>query len=137
MSPQIKRNIFAIQNKYQMQVLFLIIAPLFVITFAFLICTYLMSQHISRFVESQSYFLIGSYVAQWFYAMVCFVIITLVTFLLLAFKIAYDLVNPFDRINLEVDEFLITGVKRTLVVRPEDELANEVSQRYNKLITRI
>ena len=63
--------------------------------------------------------------------------LSLFIFMILAFKIAYDLVNPFGRLILEIDEILITGAKREIVVRPEDELAKEVAQRVNNLISRI
>lgn len=137
MSVQNKRNIFAINNKYQMKIVLLITAPLFVISMALLIAVYLMSEQVGSFLIHHSPALIGPYIAQWFYGVICFILITLFTFVLLAFKVAYDLVNPFGRIILEMDEILITGAKRDLVVRPEDELAKEVSDRINKLIAQI
>lgn len=137
MSAQNKRNIFAINNKYQMKIVLLITAPLFVISMALLIAIYLMSEQIGSFLIHNSHSLIGPYIAQWFYGVVCFIFITLFTFVLLSFKVAYDLVNPFGRIILEIDEILITGAKRELVVRPEDELAKEVSERINKLIAQM
>jgi hypothetical protein len=137
MSAQNKRNIFAINNKYQMKIVLLITAPLFVISMALLIAVYLMSEQIGSFLFQHAHSMIGPYIAQWFYGVVCFIFITLFTFMLLAFKVAYDLVNPFGRIILEMDEILITGAKRELVVRPEDELAKEVSDRINKLIAQI
>ncbi len=137
MTSQIKRNIFALNNKYQMQIVFLITAPLFAITAALLIVVYLMNTQISSLILNKSYLLVGPCIAQWFYATICFVFISLFIFMVLAFKIAYDLVNPFGRLILEIDEILITGSKREIVVRPEDELAKEVADRVNKLITRI
>ncbi len=137
MTSQIKRNIFSINNKYQMQIVFLITAPFFVITVALLIAAYFMNSQLSSLVANQSYLMIGPCIAQWFYAIVCFIFISMFIFFLLAFKTAYDLVNPFSRIILEVDEILITGAKRDIVVRPEDELAKEVSERFNKLIAQI
>ncbi len=137
MTSPVKRNIFSINNKYQMQIVFLITAPFFAITVALLIAAYFMNSQLSSLVSNQSYLMIGPCIAQWFYAIVCFIFISLFVFFLLAFKTAYDLVNPFSRIILEVDEILITGSKRTIVVRPDDELANEVAVRFNKLVAQI
>ena len=120
-----------------MKIVLLITAPLFVISMALLLAVYLMSEQIGFFLVHNAQSMIGPYIAQWFYGVVCFIFITLFTFVLLAFKVAYDLVNPFGRIILEMDEILITGSKKELIVRPEDELAKEVSDRINKLIAQI
>lgn len=120
-----------------MQIVFLITAPLFVIALILLLITFFMSAEVSKLVLHQSYSLVGPCIARWFYTTVFFTFLSLFTFVLLAFKLAYDMVNPFSRIITEVDEILITGSKRTIVVRPEDELAKEVSDRFNNLITLI
>ncbi len=132
-----KRNIFSINNKYQMGIVFLIAAPLFVISLTTLIVLYIMNTQINTLISNESYLQISPCITQWFYISICFTFVSLFIFMLLAFKSAYDLVNPFGRIILEVDEFLLTGEKRNIVVRAEDELAKEVSERINKLIKKI
>lgn len=134
MSSQKNRNIFAINNKYQMQIVLLITAPLFVISIALAISAYFMESQLSRLVSTQSYMMIGSCLAQWFFWIVCFIFVSLFVFFIIAIKTAYDIVNPFSRILLEIDEILISGSKKPITVRPTDELAQEVAERFNRLI---
>lgn len=132
-----ERNIFTVNNKYQMEIVTLITTPLLTIAAAVLIAAYFMTKQVDQLIVHQSYAIIGPAIAQWFLATICFVFLTFVIFLALAFRLAHDMVNPFGRMLAEVDETLITGEKRNIQVRPTDFLALEVVERFNKLIAKM
>ncbi|MCB9772413.1 MAG: hypothetical protein H6754_07685 [Candidatus Omnitrophica bacterium] len=137
MSSKVNRNFFSISNKYQMQVILLLVSPLLVFAFAMTIAVYTMSAQVDRLLSQQSYAMVGGCIAQWFYITVCFIFIALVTFLTITFKFSQSFVSPFSRILKEIDDVLATGKKRIITARPDDEFANDVLTRINALIARI
>ena len=132
-----KRNFFLISSKYQMQTILLLLSPLFVIALALTVVSYVLGAQVDRLLAQQSFGMVAGCIAQWFYITVCFIYISLITFVFLAFKFAQDLVNPFPRILKEVDAVLAGGAKKVIIARPEDELANDVLKRVNDLISRM
>lgn len=137
MSSADNRNVFSVQNKYQMQIISLIVYPLFIIFAILLVLGFFLLSQINKLAAFQAYTLMAPFLARWFLYFICAVFAVILLFVLVAFNTAHNLVNPFNRIIGEIDEFLITGEKRKITVRTDDELAQTVVGRINQLIEKI
>jgi len=120
-----------------MQLILLEIIPLLIISIVLTIVVFIMDAQIKHLFATQSYSMVASCIAQWFYFVVCFVFALSIVFFFIAFKCSQHLVNPFVRILREADQALATGEKKEIKLRPGDDLANEVVQRINALIQRM
>lgn len=135
--PNQKRKLFSINNKYQAQLIMLEIVPLLIISFVITAVVFVMDAQVKNLFAAQSFDMVATCIAQWFYFVVCFVFGLAVVFTIIVFKCSQNLVNPFIRVLRETDEVLASGEKKEIKLRPGDDLGNEVILRINALIKRM
>jgi hypothetical protein len=128
------RSSFATHNKYEENIVFLIVLPpalifLGFICIIFLINPYTMNAvfHCPESVWSKIAFPISI-------GIITFLCLMLVLCFMWLFIVLHNLIGAFDRIMKELDDIIAGRSKKTIVARPKDELANDLLKRINTLI---
>ncbi len=137
MSGKNKRQLFSVNTKYQMEIMFYLVCPLLITALVITVAAFEANAQVKHLLNQGEYTMVATCIAQWFYRVVMFIFLSLATSFVLTFKVSRDVVNAFPRILRETDEVLATGVKKVIVARPEDDLANDVLKRINALIERM
>ncbi len=128
------RNVFKTAHKYQDRIIFLTIYPSLFIFLSFSGIIFMGNLIISRAVVHTSFLgmikLINQF-SEWMGFLICLIFLISV---IGAFVISHHIVGAFGRIIHELDEIIAGRSKKSIIVRPKDDLSNELLKRINILV---
>jgi hypothetical protein len=135
MPNKIRRSIFSVNSKYQWQILAVSIVPVvlgYLLLAGFLHS--LTSQISYHIVNGIPYDDLMIQIPQLIIKFDLILIGSCIIFGILVLVTLQDLIGPFDRINRELDDIIAGRSKKTIGVRPRDQIAKTLLKRVNVLI---
>jgi len=129
-----KRKPYDQNNKYQKRIIFLTFVPTLIICIFISFLAVIFYRDLINVILYQSAANSMQFIYHWGYLTLFGLWIIFIIVLFWACIISNHIVGPFQRIIREMDEVLAKKEKKHIVVRENDELAQEILKRVNKLI---